>query len=56
MENKQIMDNIILVQEEIHINRTNEEKGMLIKLDIANAFDWVRNSFMFIVLRKFGFA
>jgi len=34
-----IMNNIILVQEEIHSNRSNKEKRMIIKLDMANAFD-----------------
>ena len=32
-----------------------KEKGMVIKLDLANAFDRVKHSFLVRVLRKFGF-
>jgi hypothetical protein len=38
---RQILDNIILVQEAIHTSCKKKEKGMAIKLDLANAFDRV---------------
>jgi hypothetical protein len=31
------------------------EKGMIVKLDLANAFDRVRHDFLFQVMQKFGF-
>jgi hypothetical protein len=52
---RQIWDNIILVQEAIHTSVTNKEKGMIIKIDMANAFDRVKHEFLFDVLNKFGF-
>jgi hypothetical protein len=39
VEKRQIWDNIILVQEAIHSSFTNGEKGMIIKIDMENAFD-----------------
>jgi hypothetical protein len=50
------VDNIILVQEALHSSIRRKEKGMIIKLDLANAFDKVRHNFMFIVMENFGFA
>jgi ribonuclease HI/exonuclease III len=52
---RQILDNIILVQEAIHSSYTKKEKGMAIKLDLANAFDRVRHDFLFAVMQRFGF-
>ena len=40
------MENLILVQEALHSNNLRKEKGMLIKLDMENAFDWVKHSFL----------
>eukprot|EP00253_Pinus_taeda_P029587 PITA_29587 len=48
-------DNFFLVQETIHSSLHRKEKGMVIKLDLANAFDRVRHSFLFDVLQKMGF-
>jgi hypothetical protein len=56
MEKKQITNNIILLQELIHSSRCRKDKGMVIKLDVANAFDRVKYSFLFSVLRKYGFS
>ena len=39
------MDNVILVQEALHSSKLRKEKGMLIKLDMANAFDQVKHLF-----------
>jgi len=52
--NRQIVDNIMLVQEAIHSNMSRNEKGFILKLDMANAFDHVNHSFLIVVLHKFG--
>lgn len=52
---RQLVDNFILVQEAIHSSLRRKEKGMVIKLDLANAFDRVRHRFMFDVMHKLGF-
>ena len=52
---RQILDNIILVQEAIHTSCKKKEKGMVVKLDLANAFDRVKHDFLFAVMRNFGF-
>ena len=49
------MDNFILVQEAILSSLSRNEKGMVVKLDLANAFDRVRHSFLLKVLHKLGF-
>ena len=50
-----IQDNIILVQEAIHSSCQRKEKGMIVKLDLANVFDRVRLNFLFVVMNKMGF-
>jgi hypothetical protein len=55
-ENKQITNNIILVQEAIHSNRERKDKGMILKLDMENAFDRVKHSFLYKVLERYGFS
>jgi hypothetical protein len=55
MEKRQMIDNIILVQEAIHSSRERGDQGMIVKIDMANAFDRVRHSFLIAVLKKFGF-
>jgi hypothetical protein len=52
---RQIWDNIILVQEEIHSSHKRGEKGMAIKIDMENAFDRVNHDFLKVVLIFFGF-
>ena len=49
------MDNIILVQEEIHSSRQQKGSSMIIKLDMANAFDRLNHQYLFKVLKLFGF-
>lgn len=51
---RQITDNVILIQEAIHRRINRKERGMIIKLDMANAFDRVDHHFLTEVLRKFG--
>jgi ribonuclease HI len=55
IQGRHIADNIILVQEALHSSVRRKDKGMIIKLDLANAFDRVRHRFLFEVMRKFGF-
>eukprot|EP00253_Pinus_taeda_P004596 PITA_04596 len=55
LSNKQIHDTITLVQEAIHSSTSRQEKGFVLKLDLANAFDRVRHSFLFAVMGKMGF-
>eukprot|EP00253_Pinus_taeda_P002867 PITA_02867 len=52
---RQLVDNFILVQEAILSSHQCKERGMAIKLDLANAFGGVRHSFLLNVLKKFGF-
>ena len=56
VKGRHILDNVIQVQEAMHSSFLWKEKGMLIKLDMANAFDWVKHSFLFSVLHSFGLA
>jgi len=52
---RKIWYNLILVQEAIHSRNSRGEKGMVIKIDMANAFDRVNHEFLKVVLKKFGF-
>jgi hypothetical protein len=47
MQDRQIVDNIVLVQEAIHTSYRAKGKGMVVKLDMANAFDCVSTLFFF---------
>eukprot|EP00253_Pinus_taeda_P003539 PITA_03539 len=51
---RQITDNVILIQEAIHSSIARNEKGMIIKLDMANAFDRVNHAFLKAAMKKFG--
>jgi len=44
--NKQITYNIVVVKEEIHSSQRSKDRGMVIKLDMVNAFDRVKHSFL----------
>ena len=55
IKGRKIWDNIILVQEEIHSILKNGEKGMVVKIDLANAFDRDCHSFLYQVMLRFGF-
>jgi len=54
VEKTQIMDNIFIVEEDTH-SRRGKERGMVIKLDMENSFDRMRQNLLFVVLDKFGF-
>lgn len=56
VKGRHILDNVILVQEIIHSSHQRKEKGMLVKLNMENAFDRVRHSFLLQVLYAFGFS
>eukprot|EP00253_Pinus_taeda_P023265 PITA_23265 len=56
MANRQISNSVLLVQEAIHSSHSRNEKGFILKLDLADAFDRVRHSFLFAVLQKMGFS
>eukprot|EP00253_Pinus_taeda_P004106 PITA_04106 len=56
IKGRKILDNIVLVQEAVHSSYHGKEKGMVIKLDLANAFDRVKHEFLFMVMRKMGFS
>ena len=56
IKGRKIWDNIILVQEAIHSSLKNGDKGMAVKLDLANAFDRVSHPFLLQVMLRFGFA
>ena len=53
---RHLIDNVIQVQEAIHSSSCRKEKGMIIKLDMKNAFDRVNLSFLYQVLLTFGFS
>ena len=56
VKGRHILDNVIQVQEAMHSIFHQKENGMLIKLDMANAFDKVKLSFLYSVLHSFGFS
>ena len=47
VKGRHILDNVIQVQEAMHSNFQRKEKGMLIKLDMENASDMVKLSFLY---------
>lgn len=55
IQGRQIVDNYMLVQEEIHSSMSPKEKCMVVKLDLVNDFDRVKHSFLLKVFQKFGF-
>jgi len=56
MQHRNILDNIILVQEVMHSRKEEGEVGMIIKLDMENAFGQVNHSFLFLLMEKLGFS
>ena len=56
VKGRHILDNVIQVLEAMHSSFHRNEKGMLIKLDMANSFDRVKLSFLYKVLNSFGFS
>ena len=56
VKGRHILDNVIQVQEALHSSHSRKEQGMLIKLDMCNAFYRVNRSFLYRVLLSFGFS
>eukprot|EP00253_Pinus_taeda_P001798 PITA_01798 len=56
VKERHLINNVIQVQEALHSSHSQKEKGMLIKLDMSNAFDRVRLSFLYKILLSFGFS
>ena len=56
VKGRHILDNVIQVQEAMHSSQQRKEQGMLIKLDMANAFDGVKLLFLYRVLHAFRFS
>ena len=54
--NRQIIDNVIIVQEVVHSSMLRQEKGLIIKLDMANAFDRVSHPYLMAIVQKLGFS
>lgn len=54
--NRLIIDNVMVVQEAIHSSMKRKEKGIIIKLDMANAFDRVSLPYLRAILNKFSFS
>ena len=46
MEGRQILDGVILVHEVMHSLKISRTPGMMIKLDIAKAYDKLKWEFM----------
>jgi hypothetical protein len=46
LKDKQMTDNIVLVQEAIHSSKKTKTPGMVVKLDMENYFERVKHSFL----------
>ena len=55
MEGRQILDNIIQAHEMVHSLITNKQEGMIMQLDIANAYDKLSQSYIREILKAYGF-
>ena len=55
VEGRQITDGIIMVHELLHSIRSQKMPEMLVKLDIAKAYDKLNRYFMQRMLEAFGF-
>jgi len=51
-----LIDNVVQVKEALHSSHSQKEKGMIIKLDMSNAFNGVKLSFLYKNLLSFGFS
>ena len=56
MPNRQIIDNVIIVRKVVHSSMLRKEKGLIIKLDMANSFERVSHPYLMVVLQKLGFS
>jgi len=51
--NRKIIDNVIIVKV-VHSSMLRQEKGLIIKLDMENAFDRVNHPYLMVVRQKLG--
>lgn len=56
MPSRQILNNIMIVQEALDSSLMRKEQGIIVKLYMENAFDRVNISFLSVVIKKFGFS
>lgn len=56
VKGRHLIDNVIQLYEALHSSHTQKEKGMLMKLDMSNAFEWVKLSFLYKILLSYGFS
>jgi hypothetical protein len=50
------MNNNIFVQEAIHSSKNTKTPGMVVKLEITNAFDRLKHNLLLLVLKAYGFS
>eukprot|EP00253_Pinus_taeda_P014609 PITA_14609 len=55
VEDRQILDNILLAQEMIHSLHSRKEASMIMQLDLSKAYDKVSWKYLEVVLGAFGF-
>ena len=55
VEGRQILDGVILVHEVLHLLKFTRKPGMMIKIDIAKAYDKLNWQFMGKMLEAYGF-
>ena len=55
IKGRRIWDNIILVKDAIHFILKNGKKGMVVNIELANAFDRVSHPFLLNVMERYGF-
>lgn len=56
VEGRQILDNILLVQEMIHTLQSRKIADMMMQLDLSKAYDKVNWNYLEAILKAFGFA
>jgi len=55
VEGRQILNNIIQAHEVVHSLKSNKKVGMIMQLDLANAYDKLSWSYIKAMLRAYGF-
>jgi hypothetical protein len=55
VKSRSLHDNFVLVRQVVRKIKSRRNTGVLLKLDLSRAFDWLSWSLLFEVLRKMGF-